>query len=50
MPYYFIHMCNLKNKTKEETNRKTKWTLKYREQMVNRGEVGRGIGEINEGD
>ena len=52
MPYDFIHMWNLRNKTNEEKNRQTKkQSLNYREQIdgYQKGDGG-GMGEIGKED
>ena len=49
MPYNFIHISNLRNKL-TEGKKETKNTLDYREQMVNREEVGGDMRKICEGN
>ena len=45
----FTHTQNLGNKTNGQRKKETKQTLKYREMVAARGEVGRELGEIDKG-
>ena len=51
MPYDFTHIRNLRNQTKKkQTNKKNRLLTIENKLMVIRGEVSRGIDEIDEGN